>query len=687
MDTKTRIVHVGLNWLWLFALCTGLNACIHFMPPQALLSALFLFLLVELVFPRWGTLLKVLITLIFLHRHYYLGSFFAPSWLGWLATDVIGDLRTLRDSGGVVLPSTAMFFTMLGLTGLQKLFFALISRGKAALLLLFSGTALLVSAYMLTDENITRHLVVYIIVGLLVMGTSRLQLNLSFPMGRWLSYLLIWALVLTSVAWALPDGNKQFVQWWQSTITWRTSLEGKGTVGYGNYDNAMGQPLEPDETPFLRVTSPRPVYLKGDVRYIYTGNSWETNPWDSGLFPFRGFDVVPEMESVEATIAIEFLDQQGRELFTPRHAMNIAFAPATDRVFYRLLQRQQGNTPTYEDYLFSSARPPQVGDRYIVTALLPLDRGNDLRQLSSSNAAEYYLQLPSSTTQRTVDLALAITEAETNGYDKAEAIVQYLRQGRWRYSLDTEYPPSNQEFVDWFLFETDRGYCVHFSTAFVVLARAVGLPARWVTGFSSGTREGQDSFIIQNKHAHAWAEVWFDGYGWVPFEPTPGIILPTISEGSEDPLDPVDPVEPSDPLEPDLPDPGDQPLPEPEPGSAEPSEMPPAAIALLATVLLAMTLTIIILVRGRRIDIIKMYAKLQARLRIFGWQRHNWETAREHMERVQELPDPAGYEKFIHRFEASVYGGQAEEKESEGRQLGRSYSLLKLAWHRVSNRR
>ena len=114
--------------------------------------------------------------------------------------------------------------------------------------------------------------------------------------------------------------------------------------------------------------------------------------------------------------------------------------------------------------------------------------------------------------------------------------------------------------------------------------------------------------------------------------------------------------------------------------------MPLAAIIWLAMVLLALTLTII-LFRGRKIDIIKMYARLQARLRIFGWQRHDWETAREHMERVQELPDPAGYEKFVHRFEASVYGGQAEKKESEGRQLGRSYSLLKLAWHRVSNRR
>lgn len=691
MDTKTRIAIVVLCWLWIFALFTGLNACMNFMPPEILLLSLFFFLLVDLVFPRWGTPVKILITLILLHRSYYLGSFFSPRWLGWLAADVIGDLRTLSAGGGMVLPVTAMFFSMLALAGVQKLYFALISRGKAALPLLFVGTTLLVSAYMYTGEDVTHHVIIYIIVGLLVMGTSRVQLNFSFPMGRWLSYLLICALVLTSVAWALPDGKFELSQWWQDLMTWRVGRASKGVVRYGSYDGALGLPLEKDETPFLRVTSPRSVYLKGDVRYIYTGNSWETNPADLSSSPFRGFTGGPDVDSVEATIAVEFLDQQERELFVPRHTMEIAFTTHSE-VYYRILQQPQQTNPLhFQDFLFSSGRRPQVGDRYIVTALLPLDRPDQLRQLSSTGAPDFYLQLPESTTQRTFDLAQTITEAETNSYDKAAAIVQYLRRGKWQYSLDTAFPPSNQEFVDWFLFKADRGYCVHFSTAFVVLARAAGLPARWVTGFSPGIRQGQDTYIVQNQHAHAWAEVWFDGYGWVPFEPTPGAILPTVSAGGTgDPQDPGDPdeplypVEPQDPLEPN---PGSQEPQDPVPEEPEPSGgMPITTIALLAAVLLAMTLTII-LVRGRKIDAVKLYAKLQTRLRFFGWQRHDWETAREHMERVQELPDRAGYENFIRRFEHSLYGGQAEEKKSEGQQLGRNYSLLKLAWHRVSNRR
>lgn len=678
MDTKTRIVLLCLCWLWLFALFTGLNAGLYFLSPDTLFIAMIFFLLVDLVFPRWGILLKVLATLILIHKNYYVGSIFDPTWLGWLAGDLIGDLASLQGVGGTVLPITSMFFSLLTIAFAQKLYFALLSRGRGALFLLFLGSGLLTGVYMLTGRDITRHAVAYAILGLLVMGTSKVQVRFSFPMGRWLSILLIWVLVITSVAWALPDGKIELSQWWEETLSWRIKGKGgKGKVGYGRYDGSLGGPLEPDDTPFLRVTSPHPVYLMGEARYTYTGHSWEPDT----IISAQDFHNFTEVEGEEVTITVEFLRSEGQTLFVPRYPLFISLSPEANNSFSYLHSQQ-----TFDVVSIRSSKPVKEGDTYTVTALLPYDDPEQLRELTGNRSGFRLLQLPPGTTTRTFELAQKITESADNNYDKAVAIVNYLRRGRWQYSLDTEYPPDDQDFVDWFLFEADRGYCVHFSTAFVVLARAAGVPARWVRGYSYGTRDADGSFIIQNQHAHAWAEVWFDGYGWVPFEPTPGASLPTVRRGSDNPLEPGAPGGPTTPEDPLQHDPGIEPPPGPnEPGQEEPAGISPLAIALVAAALLG--LAAIILLGSRKVGVIKLYARLQARLRLFGWQRKEWETAREHLDRVQELPDRQAFAGFVRRFEESAYGSQAEKRETERRQLGRAYSLLNLAWHRIVGRR
>ncbi len=96
---------------------------------------------------------------------------------------------------------------------------------------------------------------------------------------------------------------------------------------------------------------------------------------------------------------------------------------------------------------------------------------------------------------------------------------------------------------------------------------------------------------------------------------------------------------------------------------------------------------VLFLRRGRtRAGIRKIYARLQARLRIFGWQRRQWETPREHLDRVDSLPDRPALTGFVRQFEDSVYGG-AEEPAKQGRRLGKRYSLPGLLIHRISTRR
>ncbi len=121
------------------------------------------------------------------------------------------------------------------------------------------------------------------------------------------------------------------------------------------------------------------------------------------------------------------------------------------------------------------------------------------------------------------ELAETITAGISSPYDKAEALQEYLKtEYKYRISETREDTtlPDGQDPVAWFLFESREGACGNFSSAFVLLARSIGIPARVVSGWSiSPTSENQTVFANQ---AHQWAEIALHGLGWVTFDPTPG---------------------------------------------------------------------------------------------------------------------------------------------------------------------
>ena len=144
-----------------------------------------------------------------------------------------------------------------------------------------------------------------------------------------------------------------------------------------------------------------------------------------------------------------------------------------------------------------------------------------LREAGSgfSPARSYYTQLPP-LPQRVSELADSLTQGLSNNYDKVTAINDFFHT-EFDYTL--ELPRSVQEAtLDYFLFERGEGHCEYFSTAMVVLLRSLGVHAREVNGFLGGQWNdfGQYLAVTQNE-AHSWVEVWFPGYGWVQFDPTP----------------------------------------------------------------------------------------------------------------------------------------------------------------------
>jgi transglutaminase-like putative cysteine protease len=139
---------------------------------------------------------------------------------------------------------------------------------------------------------------------------------------------------------------------------------------------------------------------------------------------------------------------------------------------------------------------------------------------------ERYLQLPPSVPERVRALARDLTVHGATPYDRALAIEAYLR--KIPYSLEVPAPPNDREAADYFLFDLKKGYCDYYATSMVVLARAAGIPARLVTGYTSGGYDPYTAeYIVRDADAHSWAEVYFTGYGWIEFEPTAAQPVPS----------------------------------------------------------------------------------------------------------------------------------------------------------------
>ncbi|MEJ8856693.1 DUF3488 and transglutaminase-like domain-containing protein [Variovorax robiniae] len=137
-----------------------------------------------------------------------------------------------------------------------------------------------------------------------------------------------------------------------------------------------------------------------------------------------------------------------------------------------------------------------------------------------------YLGLPPGSNPRTVALAAKMRDempgADTRAF--VEAALQRLRSGGYTYTLDPGIFGDNT--ADEFWFDRKEGFCEHIASSFVVLMRALGVPARIVTGYQGGEPNQVDGYwVIRQSDAHAWAEVWQEGSGWVRVDPT-GAVSP-----------------------------------------------------------------------------------------------------------------------------------------------------------------
>jgi transglutaminase-like putative cysteine protease len=190
--------------------------------------------------------------------------------------------------------------------------------------------------------------------------------------------------------------------------------------------------------------------------------------------------------------------------------------------------------------LRSTSGKIKAGQSYSVTSSISQATPLQLRRAGTDFptwAMVRYTELPDDLPQRVRDLGAQLTAEALTPYDRAKAIEAYL--AGFPYSLKVDPPPFNSDGVDHFLFTLKQGYSEYFASAMTVLLRSVDVPARLATGYTVGDRlTDTDLYVITDSHSHAWVEVYFPKYGWIPFEPTPGAELPGVYEPAAEELPP-----------------------------------------------------------------------------------------------------------------------------------------------------
>ena len=240
------------------------------------------------------------------------------------------------------------------------------------------------------------------------------------------------------------------------------------------------------------VPRPNQLYWRGPVLVEFDGLTWTTPPR-----PFLNrVDLERRENAVRYNVTVE--PHNRRWLF----ALDMPGA----------LPPGSFITP---DHLLMSQTPVVSRRRYEAVSYLDYVAGANSNEFTLRRA----LQLPRGFNPRTLDMGRELRSRHGSNDAIMNAALAYFREQKFTYTL--EPPLLGRHSVDEFIFNTRQGFCEHFSSAFVVLMRAAGVPARVVTGYLGGEYNPLGNYVIvRQSEAHAWTEVWIEQRGWVRVDPT-----------------------------------------------------------------------------------------------------------------------------------------------------------------------
>ena len=251
------------------------------------------------------------------------------------------------------------------------------------------------------------------------------------------------------------------------------------------------------------IPPPNRLYWRGPVLWYFDGRTWSAPPARNEDIPRFTSGGKP----LRYTVTLEASDK--RWLF----ALDLPAAVPPAAVA----------TP---DFQLLARDPVRNRVRYDMVSYLDYRYGAD----ESVSVLHRDLQLPPGANPRTLALGRELRRRYADGRAIVAAVLRMFREDGYSYTLAPPLLHSNP--VDEFLFDTKRGFCEHYASAFAVLMRAAGVPARVVTGYLGGeVNPLGDYLLVRQADAHAWTEVWLRGEGWTRVDPTAAVSPARIERG------------------------------------------------------------------------------------------------------------------------------------------------------------
>ena len=464
-----------------------------------------------------------------------------PAWCNALVVAVLG-WRAYLALTGRTMPGRWAMWALLGLTGGLTLWSERTLLGREA------GVTMLVALLALKTLELRarRDALVVFFLGFFLLLTQFLY-SQSLLTGLWMLFAL-WGLLAALVLAHMPVGRPSVAQ--AAAVAARATLLGLPLMAllfvlfprigplWGLPQDAAGktglsgtlrlggvaQIANDDSIAFrLRFTGARPLdrqlYFRGPVLSSTDGREWTR--------------LVPTVAPMQRTRAE--LQTRGEPL---RYEMTLEPGRLTVLPLLEATPDRLGATPQLEGWLFSLRPDLQwqseraLSDRIRIEASAWLDFRHGPREPVAG--LRDFMALPSGVHPRTRAWAAQLRQQpELRDADAAvltQAVLQHIRNGGFTYTLE---PGSyDGDSIDQFWFERKLGFCEHFAAAYVVVMRALDVPARIVTGYQGMDSEMQDGWwVVRQSNAHAWAEYWQAGQGWVRVDPTSAVAPERVQAG------------------------------------------------------------------------------------------------------------------------------------------------------------
>jgi transglutaminase-like putative cysteine protease len=254
------------------------------------------------------------------------------------------------------------------------------------------------------------------------------------------------------------------------------------------------------------VPEPRDRYWRGLVLTQFNGRTW------SGNDPYRGARVNEQVKTI------------GRQI-----DYQITMEPTRQPWVFSLDMPASWNLPrTFMGPQQQLARSRPIDQRISFEAVSFLDYRTEVEL--TDFARDFFRRVPAESNPKTQQLAAQMRAQAGSDAEYVEAVLMMFHEQEYFYTL--EPPALGRNSVDQFMFDTMRGFCEHYASAFAVMMRAAGVPARVVLGYQGGEMNPMGGhMIVRQSDAHAWNEVWFEDEGWRRVDPTAAVAPNRIEVG------------------------------------------------------------------------------------------------------------------------------------------------------------